>query len=296
MREFFKSAIFKILLGVIAVFLAFILYEASTGNISSPSQLIGVIASPFKSLASTISNGFSSLTDPLVNANEYKKENEELKQQITDLNEKLIDYEKIKAENDQLKEIADIKEINPDYDLEPANVISRDASDPFCSFQINKGSLNGIEVGDVVMTSQGLVGQVDSVALTYSHVITILNPELYISAYEVTTQSAGVVNGEISLAEQGMCQMLHLDKETKIEEGSIVTTAGSSGVFPASLQIGTVQKISVQENGISAYAEIEPMVDIEKVNDVLVIKSFTGQGVSRPDGTNSSANTSSGEG
>ena len=84
--------------------------------------------------------------------------------QITDLNEKLIDYEKIKAENDQLKEIADIKEVNPDYDLEPANVISRDASDPFCSFQINKGSLNGIEVGDVVMTSQGLVGPV-----SYTH-------------------------------------------------------------------------------------------------------------------------------
>ena len=90
--------------------------------------------------------------------------------------------------------------------------------------------------------------------------------------------------------------MLHLDKETKIEEGSIVTTAGSSGVFPASLQICTVQKISVQENGISAYAVNEPMVDIEIVNDVLVIKSFTGQGVSTPDGTNSSANTSSGEG
>ncbi len=282
MREFFKSWRFKILLGVVAVFIGVMLYEASTGGLSAPNGLIGSLTAPIQQGASAVSNGVSDFFDKFLNAGNYKKENEELKGQIADLQQQIVDYEKMKEQNEQLKEIAGIKETNPDFDMEPATVIARDPSDAYGSFTINKGSVNGVKKNDPVITSAGLVGQVTSVGLTYAHVTTLLSPDLEISGYEVRTKDTGVVSGELALSQEGLCQMKHLSKETSIAKGYIICTAGSSGLYPQNLIIGTVQEIKIQNNGISAYAVIKPSVNVTEVTNVAVLKSFLGQGVNIP--------------
>ena len=55
-------------------------------------------------------------------------------------------------------------------------------------------------------------------------------------------------------------------------------TAGSSGVYPEKLVIGTVKEVKIQTNGISSYAVVETAVDIEQVTEVLVLKNFAGKG------------------
>lgn len=295
MREFFKSWRFKILLGVVAVFIGVMLYEASTGGLSAPNGLIGSLTSPVQQGASAVSNGVSGFFDKFLNAGNYKKENEELKTQISELQQQMVDYEKMKEQNEQLKEIAGIKEKHSDFDMEPATVIARDPSDAYGSFTINKGSVHGVKKNDPVITSAGLVGQVTSVGLTYAHVTTLLSPDLEISGYEVHTKDSGVVVGDLALSQEGLCQMQHLSKETSIAKGYIICTAGSSGLFPSDLIIGTVQEIKIQNNGISAYAVIKPTVDVHEVTNVAVLKSFVGQGVNIPGNDSSSSEPSSEE-
>lgn len=280
MREFFGSIWFKILLVIAAICMGFIVYEASTGNISSPSALFGMIAQPFERAASSVSNAVGSFLDPFIHAGKYKDENEQLKQQIADLQNQLVDYNKLKTENEQLRDVAGVKELNPSFDMEPASVIARDADDAFGAFTINKGSYSGIEKNDAVITPAGLVGLVTDVGPTYSQVTTILSPDLSISANDSQTGIAGVVSGDMSMAAQGCCKMEHLDKDADVANGNLIITSGGSGVYPSNIIIGSVKEMRIQSNGISSYAVIWPAVDVKTVTEVTVVKDFEGKGVS----------------
>ena len=83
----------------------------------------------------------------------------------------------------------------------------RDAADIFCSYTINKGSLNGISDGDAVVYGNYIVGIIDKAYATYSVVKTILDPDFSVSAYEIVSGEISYVTGEASLAAKGKCKM-----------------------------------------------------------------------------------------
>ena len=121
------------------------------------SQTLSVISQPFLKLSSYVSNSVNGFLDRFVRTEEVYLENEELRRQLQEANEKLVEYESIKRENEQFREFLQLKENNPDYDFETATVIGRDATSRFGSFTIDKGKVDGVEVADPVITSDGLV-------------------------------------------------------------------------------------------------------------------------------------------
>lgn len=74
-------------------------------------------------------------------------------------------------------------------------VIGRDANSQFGSFIIDKGTLQGISKRDPVITSDGLIGVIEEVGLTYSRVITIYDPGLNLGAYVPHTGYRGLLWG-----------------------------------------------------------------------------------------------------
>ncbi len=216
-----------------------------------------------------------------VNASEYYEENQRLKEENDILNERLLDYYTIKEEYEQLSEIVGLKEENPDYEFSnPCSIIGRVTNDPYNGFIINKGSYDGIEMYDPVITSAGLVGVITEVAGTYSRVQTILSPSLPIGVYSVETKDTGVVQGNVQYVELGQCKMHYIDKDAEIAVGNLIVTSGGSGIFPSGRLVGKVVEVGIEENGISKYAIIEPIVNVQKVTTVFVITDFVGQGES----------------
>ena len=68
-----------------------------------------------------------------------------------------------------------------------------------------------------------------------------------------------------------------------------MVTSGIGGVFPKNLVVGTVRTVDLDSNGLSLSATIEPTADILGVTDVLVIKSFDGQGGALSEGETAGA-------
>lgn len=281
MRNFFKSIWFKILLIILAILFGLFLFEASTGRLSAPSEMLGVVVEPVEKATSTVTNTVGGWFDQLFHSGRYKSENEELKEQIAQLQNQMVDYENLKSQNEQLKEIAGIKERHTDFEMEPASVVARDPEQLY-TFTIDLGSMDDVQVNDPVITSAGLVGIVATVGPTYSQVTTLLSPDLQVACYDTGTGEAGIVSGRVDLASSGRCQMQHMDKDTNVSNGNLVATSGSSGIFPAGLVVGSIEETRINENGMSSYLVIQPSVDLETVTDVTVIKSFTGQGESIP--------------
>lgn len=278
MQKFFKSWYFKVLCALAVFSVALMIRAASTGSAEVfLSQTVSVISQPFLKISSSVTNSVNHFLDRFANAEENYLRVLELEEELREMNKKLIDYEQKKRENEQFREFLQLKETNPDYDFSTATVIGRDSTNRFASFTIDKGSLDGVEAADPVITADGLVGIVWEVGLTYSHVRTILDISVEVGVYDTATRDSGIVTGDISLSSEGLCKVKYLPKDSGIASGNLVVTSGIGGVFPKDLPVGTVKSIEVDSSGLSLVANIEPTADIFDVTEVLVIKSFNGQ-------------------
>lgn len=278
MGDFFKSLRFKILVALLVVLVAFMLRAAYMGGLGTMANYaLGAATAPFQKLSASISYSVTNMLDTLFRAGEYKSENESLKEEIRSLRQQLVDYEAAIQENEQYRQFLEIKENNQDFQVELAAVIGRSPDARFGSVTIDKGSIDGIELRDPVITADGLVGYISEVGPTYSQIITILDPTLHVGVSDARTRDTGIVEGTVALAEQGQCKMSYIDRGSAVAKGDIVITSGVGGVFPKGLMIGTVKEVQVEAHGTSLYAVLDPTVDIYSIKDVAVITGFEGQ-------------------
>lgn len=281
MRDFFHSVKFKILLGIAALLLGLMVAVAvSAGQQTSPQQILNTIASPFVNAANAIADGVGGFFDKLINADEYKAQNDELLAKLSEMYKYTMDYDTLKKENDRLREILELKKNNEDFRFsEPCDVTSRNANDLYGGFMVRKGKNDGISVNDPVITSVGLVGRVTSVADNYARVTTIISPQVNVGVYTMRTKTTGVIENDVSSAEKGLCLMSDILKDADIKVGDIIFTSGKSGLFPADLPVGTVTEVYDDPNGLTKHALVKPMENVKSVSSVFVITDFDGKGI-----------------
>lgn len=276
MRNFFKTKRFKILASVFVVLLFFMLRAAWTGGLSPLlAQVAGLVVTPIQSVSASISESVSGVFRRYIRAEETVTENEELRAENSALRRQMIEFEQYKRENRDLKQYYGIKDANPDFELEPASVVSRD-NIRFYSFEIDKGSLNGISLHDPVICADGLVGTISELGLNRATVVTILDVEANVPAYVDRTRDIGIVTGTVALASEGQCKLTYLPRESGAAAGDTVVTSGSD-LYPKNIIIGTIAAIRDEAGGISKYALIQPAADIRSLSEIMVIKSFDGQ-------------------
>ena len=249
------------------------------GSTTWLSQGFGVVFNPVRQAFTAVSNQIEGGVDTILNAQEYYNENQELRAQIGSLNSQLVDYENTKEELAELRKFLGIKEEHPDFvHSAPCHLISYVTNDPYGAFVIDRGREDGISVNDPVMTGEGLVGVITEVADTYATVRTILSPDLSIGAVCNRTKDTGIVEGNLRYAADGKTKMIYMDKTMTMQQGDLVITAGSSGLFPRGCVIGNVAETGMEESGLSAYAVIQPAVSLDRITSVVVILDFNGKG------------------
>lgn len=280
MKRFFTSKRFKAFAAVVLALALGVVLSAVTSSNSSPlSNAFGTVLSPVQKLSAFVSEKLTGFGLGFESSQKYREEIEILENKIQEYEKKLVDYEQTKQKLDSYSVMLDVKEENPDYELEPADIIGRDALDAFYSFVIDKGSHDGVAVNDPVVYGNYVVGVVHSVKKTHSEVWTIFNPKVNISAIESRTRESGYTTTTAELSLDGKCMLSGLDKNTKIAVGGIVCTSGIGGVYPKGLIIGKVSEIADSRYDISVNAVIVPTVKPEELEDVFVITDFDEQGI-----------------
>lgn len=278
MDRFFKSRRFKAFICVFAALLAGIVFAAVTTDSVSPlTAAAGIVFSPLQKLTSAVGEKTRNTFGSFVSSSIYKEEISRLSGELNKKNEELVDYERTKQKLNSYEEFLGVKDSNPDYVFCPATVISRDASDVYNTFMIDKGSSDSVSVNDPVIYGNYVVGIVKEVSPTSSVVKTILDPSVNISVYEIKTRESGYSSTTSRLSFDGLCRMSGLTRTTAVSKGGVVCTSGLGGIFPRDLIVGTVDEIRDEDNDVSSYAVIEPGVDIKTVADVFVITDFEGQ-------------------
>ena len=169
----------------------------------------------------------------------------------------VINYNKhLKEELDNIKKINDI-EFDDNLDIIVSRVKYRDVYEYSNTLTIFKGSKNNINVGDAVLTNNGLVGVISKTYDYYSVVSLITNKKSNISVK--INDAVGVLK-----LENGKLVVTSINNYKNISIGDEIYTSGL-GNLPDNIYVGKVKKVSLNDTEIEKVIE----VDIENRLDTL---------------------------
>ncbi|NLD87333.1 MAG: rod shape-determining protein MreC [Clostridiales bacterium] len=273
--RFFKSKFFILFLVLLVIVAGMGIYSrVSAGSASPLHDIVNTILTPFRSLFTNAADTAESLRDYVSGYDELKAENEDLKAKLREAEAKIHQAEQVLEENRRLREQYNMQERNISYDLVSAEVIGVESGSWGATYTLDRGSRSGINVGDCVITSDGVVGFVTAVGTVWCEMETIISADTKAGAMVSETRDIGVAEGDFSLMREGVLKLSYLPKDNEIAIGNRVETSGLGGVYPKGLILGKVVSLGIEDHGISAYAIIEPAVNLNKLGLVYVIRDF----------------------
>lgn len=277
MLKFFRSNIFKVLLGVTLI-LSGILFYTSTFLENGLLDAMSYMTLPFEKLSSRISNSAVSFLGQRKKVYELELEIEDLENEVRDLRNKMVDYYDTKKENAQYAKYYDLKRENNSLKFVSASVVGRDPGEFFEGFIIDHGSSSGISVNDAVITENGIVGCISHINANSSKVKTILSPDVKIGVVDKMSLDSGVISGDIKLSNQNLTRMTLIPSQNNIKPEDFVVSSGLSGMYPKNLLLGKIVSLEYDSYNASNYAIVQPFEKIHDVEDVFVVIGFQGKG------------------
>ena len=80
---------------------------------------------------------------------------------------------------------------------------------------------------------------------------------------------AGIVQGDLD--NPMMPQMVNIPKNADVVEGDVIVTSGFGGIYPKGIVVGLVSSLQNDSGGLLKVGLLEPAVDFQKLEDVMVI-------------------------
>jgi len=152
--------------------------------------------------------------------------------------EYLIKLNLLKKDNIRLRQILSLQESSNDHHISAA-VISRKTGSWWRQIILNKGSKDGVEIGNIVIGPGGLLGRVKNTSLFTSSVTLITSPESKLGVWLDRTQINGLLVG---LGDDYPSLILYA-KDVDIKVGDFVSSSPASTLLPPNIPIGIVQSI-----------------------------------------------------
>lgn len=229
-------------------------------TITTPVRLAGsVVATPFNALGNVVSN----LTASQETLSDLKEENARLTAQVAELSE-------AKNTADRLQELVGLQS-SYNFESTAARIIGGSSDAWTQCVTIDKGALDGLELGMPVCNAYGVIGQIIDIAPNASTVLLINDETSGVSAMDQRSRAQGMVRGQ----PDGTLRLEYVSTDDDVRVGDIVITSGLGGVFPKGLPIGTVTSVERSDNDIYYTIVVRTQASTENNEEVLVITSLT---------------------
>ncbi len=152
--------------------------------------------------------------------------------------EYLIKLNLLNKDNIRLRELLSLQESSKEDNISAA-VISRKTGGWWRQIILNKGSKDGVEIGNIVIGPGGLLGRVNNTSLFTSSVTLITSPESKLGVWVERLQINGLLVG---LGDDFPSLILY-SKDVDLKVGDFVSSSPASTLLPPNIPIGIVQSI-----------------------------------------------------
>lgn len=219
---------------------------------------------------SHVGNGVKNGTKGIFRFRSVLRENESLKEQVSELNREIIQLKLSNSELEELKSLSEVlgyNNIAANYSFVTADVIAMDGSNWFNIFTINAGSNQGVYKDAVIISGENLIGRVLEVGDNWSKVISVIDESNSVSFKVLRNmQLLGILSGD----GEGGLQGYMLDSEGAVIEGDVLITSGI-GMYPEGIVIGKVKDVLWNNDTLLKTLSIEPGAYFKNLQKVTVI-------------------------
>jgi rod shape-determining protein MreC len=151
----------------------------------------------------------------------------------------------------------------------PAQVINQGSSNFESSLEINRGTGQGVAVGDPVVSSGGLVGSVQSASTTRSTVVLLTDPTFNVGVKVDANNVGDVATG----AGRGSpLRVTGVQNSAQVSVGQTLTTSGLQfETFPPGIPVGKVTSVNAPAGTLEKTIMVTPLVDTNSLQVVQVL-------------------------
>lgn len=233
---------------------------------------------PMQSAIDGFGRDLSSIAAAVGEIDQLRLENEALRAENEQIRIELRQAEELRRENELLTGLLQLRN-GFEYKTLGASVIARESSEVQQRVYLDRGTSDGVQVGDVIIAGGGaLVGRVVAAGSTSATVQLISDSGSTVIGQLLGSAATGEVTGQLPAS----LLMENIDATATIGLGEEVVTAGielAGGIrspYPKGLVIGQVIDVRRDANEIVQTAFLEPAAPLDRLEYVLVILDYQG--------------------
>ncbi len=208
-----------------------------------------------------------------------RHENDDLNQRLLAQQGSLQRLETLIEENRRLRALIEGAE-GQSFEFQFAELVRVDL-DPFShKVMVDRGSSDGVTIGQAVIDGAGVMGQVEDVHLHFSNIRLISDPN---HALPVQINRTGLRTIAFGTGETGVLKLPSVPRQADIREGDLVVTSGLGNRFPGGYPVATVTAVDRQEGQTFILVQATPLAALDRGREVLLIRTPEPEGGEQAD-------------
>lgn len=250
----------------IAIFL--ILSDYKFSYLDNVKQSIAKLISPIYLVVNLPSQLYIWIDEQGTTKQTLLNQNKQLNGELTRLKANLQTHNALLLENQKLKQL-----LGASYQISSQKFILGRVSSVSQSrlkkqIIINKGSNDNLAVGQVVLGSEGVIGQITQTTPLYSTVLMITDPTQYVPIKNQRNGIRGISKGVAS--NQGRLVVNFIESDFDVVLGDLFLTSAIGSKFPAGYPMGKVIHIEQHTDDPFLHIELAPIQTTEQLEFVLI--------------------------
>lgn len=199
-----------------------------------------------------------------------KQENEALREEIKALRLETMTLRERAEATSRVEKLLGFPE-PPDWRKEGARVIAHRVGPTAIleTILVDRGKLSGAQEDTPVLCTEGVVGRIYRAGLSVATVLLLIDPASRVAVVGRDNRAAGVVYG---MGTGELLVVKYVGLKSTIEPGEILITSGMDGVYPKGLPVARVTSVRREEATLFMDVQAEPLVDIPRLEEVLLLK------------------------
>jgi rod shape-determining protein MreC len=249
------------------VCLALMILDHRDQHLERVRQGLSVLVYPVRMLVDMPFRGWASVRTNFASRESLVAENERLKRDRLNAEFRLQRLAALESENARLRELLDSQARVGSRAL-IAEILAVDL-DPYRQrFDLNRGLVDGVYVGQALIDAQGVVGQVVRVGPLTAEAVLITDAD---HAVPVSVNRNGLRTIAVGTGDSGRLRLPYLTNNQDVEVGDLLVSSGLGGVFPAGYPVGRIVERRLRPD--QAFAEViaEPAARLDRDREVLLV-------------------------
>jgi rod shape-determining protein MreC len=247
--------------------LALIIVDKRYAHLVKIRQFLSVVAYPVQVAVASPFEGWNWFRDSVTTRDALRSDKAKLEAELRIAQFRLQRYEALEAEAQRLRALRENTAAVADRFV-IGDIMSVDLDAFRERVLVNKGASDGVYVGQAVLDSGGVFGQVARVGELTSEVILVSDAA---HAIPVQINRNGLRTVAVGTGDTSRLKLPYLPTSADVIAGDLLVTSGLGGGFPAGYPVGTIAEVKRDPAQSLADVEVKPAAALDRSKELMFV-------------------------